>query len=143
MMQIAILDEKLAFAPQIQTSDLATLADYGFEVLICNRPDNEEAQQPTITEITTAAQQHGMQVVFAPICNSQFSDDMVDLTTNTLNQQKKTLMFCHSGTRSIVLWIITQLRQGTAPEMLFEQARSLGYDLTLQQAFIMQYGTNA
>ena len=45
-MNIAVVSKRFAVAPQLAPGDLAAAAGAGYRVLICNRPDGEEADQP-------------------------------------------------------------------------------------------------
>ena len=57
------LSEKVSVSTQITTDDLKEIAGAGVTTLICNRPDGEEPDQPTMKEIkvaaATAQQLHG------------------------------------------------------------------------------------
>ena len=43
------LTDTLSMAGQIQPADVAQLAAAGYETIICNRPDDEEPHQPSMT----------------------------------------------------------------------------------------------
>ena len=50
-MNITQVSNDYAVSPQLTSADIDTLKDMGFTTVICNRPDNEEAGQPTAAEI--------------------------------------------------------------------------------------------
>ncbi len=45
------LDENMSVTPQIQVSDIETIAKLGFKTIIANRPDQEEFGQPSMQDI--------------------------------------------------------------------------------------------
>lgn len=137
MLQIAVLNNKLAFAPQISPDMVAELYHEGFEQVICNRPDNEEAFQPTLDSIQAEAEKLGMSVIFAPVINSQFTAETIDKTRQALARDKKTLMFCRSGARCSILWAIIQTQNGKVLEETFRQLSPIGYDIAHLQDFIL------
>ncbi|MBC7986258.1 MAG: TIGR01244 family phosphatase, partial [Sphingomonadaceae bacterium] len=48
----------------------------------------------------------------------------------------KTLAYCRSGTRSTLLWALTEARAGADPEALSEAAAAAGYDLAPIRAIL-------
>lgn len=139
---IKVLDDAVSFAPQIQPSDIAVLAEQGYTQIICNRPDEEEAGQPSIASIQAEADQHGLKLTYAPVANSQFTECVIDTTQQALttaSETGKTLMFCRSGTRSSVLWAMVQTRQGEPLAQTLAKLAAIGYDITHMEAFIAAY----
>ena len=53
------LAENYAISEQIQPHGVAELAALGFAAVICNRPDNEEASQPSASEVAAACEAAG------------------------------------------------------------------------------------
>lgn len=60
-MKIINVDEKVSVSEQITTEDVKVLKQTGVEIIVCNRPDGEEAVQPTIEDISQAAEQQGIE----------------------------------------------------------------------------------
>jgi len=54
-MKITILSDRFSVSDQIHSEDLAKLAEQGVELIICNRPDGEAADQPNVNSIAQAA----------------------------------------------------------------------------------------
>ena len=54
-MTIRKLTDTLSVSPQIAAADLPALHAAGIRAIICNRPDGEGPDQPTVTEIRAAA----------------------------------------------------------------------------------------
>jgi sulfide:quinone oxidoreductase len=53
-MTTKLLTKTLSVGPQIQASDVETIATRGFRSVICNRPDGEGADQPNFAEVEAA-----------------------------------------------------------------------------------------
>jgi uncharacterized protein (TIGR01244 family) len=128
-MQFLELDTKTLVAGQLQAAEVGDAAARGVTMIVNNRPDGEEADQPTAVEIEAAAQAAGLGYVHIPI-SAEFSDDKVQAMGDALsNAQGRVLIFCRSGTRSAYLWALARKRQGADADMLIHQARHAGYDL--------------
>ncbi|WP_143137759.1 beta-lactamase hydrolase domain-containing protein, partial [Burkholderia ubonensis] len=54
-MNIRKLTDTLSVSPQITAADLPALSAAGFRAIVCNRPDGEGPDQPTVAEIRAAA----------------------------------------------------------------------------------------
>lgn len=136
---IKVLNATLAFAPQIQPSDVVVIAQQGYTQVICNRPDNEEIGQPSVASIQAETDKHGLKLVFAPVIDNQFTDSVIDMTQQALATGEKTLLFCRSGTRSSVLWAIVQTRQGKPQADTLAELAAIGYDIRHMDAFIANH----
>ena len=116
---------------QITEADVHELASLGVKSLICNRPDGEAADQPNVSEIESAAAQAGMALAYLPVVSGNFSGaDIADFLAALQRLPKPTHAYCRTGTRSITLWSLAQLRQGKQPQELLATAGKLGYDLS-------------
>lgn len=142
MVNPMMLNETLAFAPQLQCDDLAQLAELGYKRLIANRPDEEEIGQPSIADLTNVAESLGLSIIFAPVANNQFTETVIETVATALAKPEKTLMFCRTGTRSCLLWSIIQIRQGAELEQVLQQTVRIGYDLSQARELIMSYAKN-
>ncbi len=136
-MEITLLNEHVAFGPQVMPELIAGLAEHGFEQLICNRPDNEEPHQPSIDSIRAAAEAHGIAVIYAPVGGTQLDQAILDSTREALDNNKKTLMYCRSGMRSSVLWAMVQLQQGAPMDETFNQLAAIGYDAASMKDYVL------
>ena len=66
--------------------------------MICNRPDHEDAGQPTFAEIKTAAEAAGIEAYHIPIVPGRATgDDVVAFGTAVTTAQGKVLAYCRSG----------------------------------------------
>ena len=91
-------------APQLTADDIAKAADQGIEVIMCNRPDGEEAGQPTAEEMKQLAGEAGLQFVFLPMQGPNYTDDYVTTVKQLNAEGRKVLAYCRSGNRSSILY---------------------------------------
>lgn len=95
---------QLTFGPQIQHSDLAQIKASGCTTIICNRPDFEEAGQPSFQSIQAKAQELGLNAHHLPIQTREDADRHVKAFTEILNQSSGPVFaYCRSGARSKML----------------------------------------
>lgn len=127
-MDIRTLSPDFAVAPQIEASDVAELAAMGFTHVICNRPAFESApdQQPDL--IRSAAEQAGLGWTDNPMAGGQLSLEMVDTQRAPLEDGGKVLAYCASGTRSAVLWGLSQAGEMPTDDILAAMAQA-GYPM--------------
>jgi uncharacterized protein (TIGR01244 family) len=124
------LDRKTLVADgQLQASDLAEAVAQGVTLIVNNRPDGEEEDQPLAAEIEAAARAAGLDYSFIPI-SGEFSGDKVEAMGAALAGVKgRALIFCRSGTRAAYLWALARAREGAMPEALVRNAALAGYNL--------------
>jgi len=103
------LSDEFAVAAQISPGDITRIAADGFRTIICNRPDHEDAGQPTVAEIAAACEQHGMELHHVPVAGNSLEYDTVlrqlDVMTNAPGP---VLAYCRSGNRSTIIWNVIQ-----------------------------------
>ncbi len=98
-----------AISPQITAAQLAKLKDAGFTTVICNRPDHEDAGQPTFAEIKAAAEAVGLEAHHIPIKPGQVSGaDVAAFDTAVTTAKGKVLAYCRSGGRAQSLFAATR-----------------------------------
>ncbi|HEY7901148.1 MAG TPA: TIGR01244 family sulfur transferase [Caulobacteraceae bacterium] len=120
--------DRFSVSPQIGIDDVAAAAAEGFTAIINNRPDGEEAGQPTAAEIGDAAGAARLAYQHIPIVGRPTSDQAA--AVREAARQGKTLAFCRSGTRSIMAWSLGALEaRDAARDELVRQGASAGYDL--------------
>lgn len=99
------LTEACSVAGQIQPGDIATLQQGGYRTIVCNRPDNEDAGQPSANEISDACAAHGIAFHHLPVTNAGISAEMVQEFQKIIaDSDGPVLAYCRSGQRSSVLW---------------------------------------
>ncbi|WP_380788405.1 TIGR01244 family sulfur transferase [Sphingomonas sp. R86521] len=127
---IRTVNESISVAPQISVADVATIAAAGFKTIVNNRPDEEEAGQPSGAEIQAAAEAAGLKYVAIPVTHAGFSHPQLDAMADALSAADgPVLAYCRSGTRSCNLWALAAAKAGRNPNLLMAQAEDAGYDL--------------
>ena len=127
------LSPRVSAASQLHAEDVAALAAQGFASIINNRPDDEEAGQPSSAEIEAAALAAGLSYLHAPMRgmpDEQTAAAVADRLKSDSDRGVRTLMFCRSGMRSTVAWAIAQRQEGAEPDDLRDAAAAAGYDLS-------------
>jgi sulfide:quinone oxidoreductase len=100
-MQIHQVGEQVFVSGQITPDMLDDLAAQGIRSLICNRPDNEEAGQPSFEAVATAAKAAGLTVRHVPIPHGQVGQDVAMAFVEALRDMPgPVLAYCRSGARS-------------------------------------------
>lgn len=104
-MELKALSDKLYVSPQVDPAAIPALKDAGIRAIICNRPDDEEAGQPSFAQIEQAAKQLGLTAVHQPIVPGQIGPEDVDSFARTLSDLPgPVLAFCRTGMRSSTLF---------------------------------------
>jgi uncharacterized protein (TIGR01244 family) len=123
------LSETVFVAGQIQPADVAEFADCGVKIIVNNRPDGEEADQPSSAEIEAAARAAGIDYAYIPIAET-FAPEIVTAMSDALaNAGGNAVIFCKSGTRSTYVWALARAWQGADVDELIFHARQAGYNL--------------
>jgi uncharacterized protein (TIGR01244 family) len=135
MAVIRRIDDHISVAPQIQPEDLAAIAAAGFTAIVNNRPDDEDAGQPSGAAIRAAAEAAGLAYSAIPVTQSGFSHPQIDAMAAALAASPgPVLAYCRSGTRSCNLWALAAAKSdadaGGHPDALMAKAAATGYDLT-------------
>jgi uncharacterized protein (TIGR01244 family) len=131
MAVIRRIDDHISVAPQIQPEDLAAIAAAGFTAIVNNRPDDEDAGQPSGAAIRAAAEAAGLAYSAIPVTQSGFSHPQIDAMAAALAASPgPVLAYCRSGTRSCNLWALAEAKTDGHPDTLMAKAAATGYDLT-------------
>ncbi len=124
------INESISVAPQIAVEQVADIAAAGFKTIVNNRPDDEDAEQPSGDAIRAAAEAAGLKYVSIPVTHAGFSHPQIDAMTQALTDSDgPVLAYCRSGTRSCNLWALAAAKAGRNPNLLLAQAEDAGYDL--------------
>ena len=124
------LDETTMVAGQIDPANLPDLAAAGVTMIINNRPDNEDAGQPTSAEMERAAAACGLAYRHVPIARGIGPSD-VEAMRDALREAApgKALAYCRSGGRSVLAWAVARAEDGIAREELERCAEQAGFSL--------------
>ena len=130
------LDSTTLVSAQLFPADVPVLRSDGVTMIVNNRPDGEEAGQPTSAEIEAAARAAGLDYRYIPV-SSGFSAEQVEAMSAALEEaQGPVLAFCRSGTRSTFLWALARAQAGEDADELMRKAAGAGYDLTAIRAYL-------
>ena len=134
-MKIVELADNLAVSAQIVPGDVDSIAARGYRVLINNRPDGEEASQPTGAEIAAAAAAAGLQYHYLPVTHASFPGPEFETMCELLGDHSRPVFaFCRSGNRCANLWVasVPESRRAQAVQSATRQ----GFDLTMASAYL-------
>ena len=124
------LTDNIHASPQIALEDVAEAAAMGVKLIINNRPENASDDQIAGPDIAAAARAAGIDYVAIPVTHSGFSEPQVAAMAKALNEAKgPVLAYCRSGTRSTLLWALSEASQGGDPDALTNMAAKAGYDI--------------
>lgn len=128
-MDIRKLSEAYSVAPQIEPQEVPSLGEAGFRSIMCNRPDGEEFGQPEFAHIEAAAKAEGLEVCWVPIVSGAVTPEALEAFRTALDDMPGPMLaYCRSGTRSAMLWAITQ--SGKLPDdEIIAATRAAGYDM--------------
>ena len=124
------LTDRLFVAAQLQPGDMARARALGFDLVIDNRPDGEDPQQPAAAQIASAARAADLDALHIPVIASGIDSAHVAAFAQGLQRcDGKVLAFCRTGTRSTMLWALSQA--GVLPAAdICQIADRAGYDLS-------------
>lgn len=104
-MQAVRLSERYTVGAQIRADDVGDIQAAGYRVVICNRPDGEDAGQPPASEIAAACRAAGLEFHHLPIKGADLPPEVVDALRNVLDHAGGPVFaYCRSGQRSAYLW---------------------------------------
>jgi sulfide:quinone oxidoreductase len=125
-------------AGQISVADISAIAASGIQTIICNRPDNEVAGQPAVSDIASAAEAQGMTFLNVPVSSKIITDaDVEDFERACNDAAGPILAYCRTGMRSTILWALSQTKCKNIDEILSATAGA-GYDLSRLQPRLME-----
>tara|TARA_Y100001968_G_scaffold255082_1_gene241120 strand:- start:617 stop:1036 length:420 start_codon:yes stop_codon:yes gene_type:complete len=113
---------------QIVPSDIELLKEQGFESIVCNRPDGEEPNQPDFKSIEEECSKLGIKFYNYPLSPGDLNLERVLETKAIIEEDKKTLAYCRTGTRCITLWACAEVANKEVKEIL-KISENAGYDL--------------
>ena len=100
-MEISQLADNYSVSSQISPDDVADLASAGYSAVICNRPDDEDAGQPSAESIAAACEQYGLEFHHLPVAGMPVAEEIIDNQKTIIRSANgKVLGYCRSGQRS-------------------------------------------
>jgi uncharacterized protein (TIGR01244 family) len=126
------IDDRTLVSPQITVEDVATAKSLGVGLIVNNRPEGESFDQTPGDAIAAAAAAAGIAYVAIPVTHAGFSLNQVTALDAAIKAagDAPMLAYCRSGTRSTLLWALTQAHGGVAPDEIAAKAADAGYDVS-------------
>ena len=111
-------------------ADLPAAFALGVRCIVNNRPDGEDAGQPSSAEMERAARDAGLDYLHAAVAGAPDADTVARVA-QVLESGSPVLMYCRSGMRSAAVWALAMraLDRATADD-LRDAAAGAGYDLS-------------
>ena len=128
-MQFNTLSDDYSVSPQIDVSDVPSIAEAGFKSVICNRPDQENPESRQIGAIRAAVQAAGMDFAENVFDPSSFGPDKIERQAELLaHLPGPVFAYCASGNRCSVVWAFTQAGR-IATDRILDATTSAGFQL--------------
>ncbi len=132
-MDIRQLTPDYAVSPQIDPQDLPAIAALGFTTIINNRPCSEIPPSHQVDAMQAAATAAGIELVVLPVTHATLSVDLAAQQQDACAQAKgPVLAYCASGTRSTIVWALSQAGKRDTDEIMQTAAQN-GYDLSMMR----------
>src|SRR5690606_20040952 len=132
VMSFTAISQKLSVSEQPNIRGIRLFHDHGFRTLINNRPDNEEASQPSSAAERQEAERCDLAYAFIPVTNDTITEADVRAFQRVLEQaQAPVVAHCKTGMRSLNLYLIGEALDGRmSAEEVVEFGSSRGFDTT-------------
>jgi len=128
-MDIRQLTPRYFVSPQISAEDMPAIAAQGFTTVICNRPDAEVPPSHQADAISAAAQAAGISYEVLELTHQTMTPENIARQLALIEgSQGPVLAYCASGTRSSVIWALSQVGQKSVDDILAATSAA-GYQL--------------
>lgn len=128
-MEARVITPRYSVSPQISAEDLPAIAAAGYKTVICNRPDEEVPPSHQAEAIRAAAEAAGLRFEVLPLTHQNMTPENVALQRELYEGgEGPVLAYCASGTRSSVVWALSQASDMSADDIL-EKTSAAGYQL--------------
>lgn len=129
-MKLIQINPHLSISDQIILEDINKLAQLGVKTIICNRPDGEEPNQLSASQIKLTAEKTGIKFVDIPVSGRVIPESSLKEFIEVLKStDQKVHAYCRTGMRSSIFWGLSRVQQKSVNQVLSE-AHSLGFDLS-------------
>jgi sulfide:quinone oxidoreductase len=139
-MNFMTVNEQITVSGQLNEEDLTALKDQGVELIVCNRPDGEAAEQTNYEQLASAARAMGIQVESMPFKSVEMPSKYIDEFASLLKTGKRIHAYCRTGNRSFNLYSAAAASTGTAQSEILASAKTVGFDVS---AIIAPYFSEA
>ena len=104
-MDLTEIDDGVFVCGQITEDFVDELAKAGFKTIICNRPDNEQQNQPSYASIEKLAKAHGLTSYYIPVTPPNIEQKSINSMRDALKTcEYPVLAYCKSGHRAQTLY---------------------------------------
>lgn len=139
------LEENFFVSSQVSRASLQEAARLGITRLINNRPDFEEAGQPTHEEVSAWASELGLEYYFVPVVPGDLTKEALDQFSRAIDNRgedsgaTRVMASCRTGTRSCALWALARASRRVMPvDDIVRAAKDAGYDIAPMKASLEQ-----
>jgi len=125
------LDDRVLVSGQVHPEEIAGLAEqHGITMLVNNRPDDEEPEQPPASAIEAAAEAAGLSYRHVPILRGIGPAD-VEAMQEALTDagEGQVLAFCRSGSRSALTWALAARSAGRPRDEIERKVEAAGFNV--------------
>ncbi|MBE9638477.1 TIGR01244 family sulfur transferase [Salipiger mangrovisoli] len=128
-MDLNRITPRYTVSPQIAVEDVPALAEAGFTLVICNRPDGEVPPELQAETIGAAVRAAGMEFAVLPVTHDGLTLDLVAEQASLIeNAAGPVFAYCRSGTRCATVWAMGQAGKMPTDDILAATAKA-GYAL--------------
>lgn len=119
-------------SPQLTADDIRDAAKNGFTLIINNRPDGEMIGQPKSDALESAAREAGLAYAYLPVDSGGITPHHTGGLESAIDDAAdgKTLGFCKTGMRSLLVWSYAAARFGKPVGQIIDDARLAGFDIS-------------
>lgn len=111
MLSLSQLENQVFANGQLLPDDIAELARQGVKTIVNNRPDGEEAGQPTSDAVAKLAAEHGIEYHYIPVGRDPLTMEQVDKMAGVLKDAPRPIVaYCRSGMRSSTIFSYAKAR---------------------------------
>ena len=124
------LDDRVLVSGQIRPEEIAGLAEqHGLTMVINNRPDGEEPDQPPASAIEAAAEAAGLSYRHVPILRGIGPADVEAMQEALADAgDGQVLAFCRSGSRSALTWALAARGEGRSRDEIERKVEAAGFN---------------
>jgi len=123
------LDDRTWVSGQVAPREVAGLAAGGVTMLVNNRPDGEDPDQPLAGDIEAAAEAAGIAYRFVPIMRGIGPADVESMQEAMREAgDGAVLAFCRSGTRSAFACALAHREGGASADEVTDKLARAGFD---------------
>lgn len=147
-MKITPITPNFAVSEQPDLAEIAALPTHGpatgFAMLINNRPDGEDPEQPGTRAEAEAARIAGLAYRHLPVTGPAITrEDVTRFSEAVETASGPVLAHCRSGTRSLTLWVLGEALAGRLRrDEIAAYGRERGFDLSGAVRWLDMHGVD-